>query len=301
MSDGPQRSPLTLGQELTVAWYRVMFASAFGALTHYRRDAREGWTEHAYGPHPDERLDVLQAKGRTPRGVLVFIHGGGWMMGFKEFYSADLEHFTTEGYTVFNLEYPKAPEHPHPYMLRSVLLALNWIKQEFGVGNAHFAGDSAGANLAVMAAVLVTNPHLRAALGPDFAFPDVPNPLSCTGLYGILDRQSCMGGRVPGGESMLVAYGGPHALDETVDLVHAITPMDLKFTTHPPCFLAVGSKDVLLESSERYRDRLQKDGHDVSFKVYGKAMHGFLSFPRNQRRLRLIDDMLAFLQSVGAR
>ena len=59
------------------------------------------------------------------------MHGGGWISCNKRYYPADLQFLCDAGYTVFNLEYPLAPEHPHPYMLRSILRAVAWIKLNY--------------------------------------------------------------------------------------------------------------------------------------------------------------------------
>src|SRR5262249_27395857 len=156
---------------------------------------------------------------------VVFFHGGGWMMGTKDFYSHDLMFLTDAGHTVFNVEYPKAPEYPHPLPLRAVLKALAFVRGDAEA--VHVMGDSAGGNLAVMAGILAENPGLIAHVDPSFDARTLPKILSCTSIYGVLDRKSCMNANVFGGSTMLEAYGGPNTLSEQVDPKYAITPMDL--------------------------------------------------------------------------
>jgi len=75
---------------------------------------------------------------------------------------------------------------------------------------------------------------------------------------------------------------------------NAITPLDLSWHQHPPCFLGVGEIDFLYASSARYAGELQDRGISLTNKIYPGAPHGFL----NQRHARtpiLKQDVLAFL------
>ncbi len=295
----PTRTPLTVGQEMTLAWTRMyssMMTNAFG----WHLGNADHLAAHTYGPHPDECLDIM-IPGEPASGLpIIFIHGGGWTMGSKDAYRNDLEQLRTAGRTVFNVEYPKAPERPHPFMLGSILSALQWIKREQGVAQAHLVGDSAGGTLAIMAALLILNDTLRAPLGEAYTDVNTPAIASVSSLYGVLDRQSCFDTNVPGGSAMLAAYGGQEVLKQTVDADHAITPMDLEFKNHPPCFLAVGSEDILLASSELYRDRLVEEGVSHRYKAYDGAVHGFLSSSFDPQRTELLSDILDFISEFDA-
>jgi len=281
-----------------IAWSRVYTTTAMNMVTLFRDDGPSSIETFAYGDHADEQLDVMSPKDGASKTAVLFIHGGGWTMGHKEFYRADLNPICKAGHSVINVEYPKAPDHPHPYILKSIFKALRWCKHHQGINQLHLLGDSAGGNLAIMAGLFWANPELRKALGDDERGSDLPDIVSVSSLYGILDRQSCRDDQFTGGEAMLAAYGGQAVLAETVDVDHAITPMDLSFDKHPACFLAVGNDDVLLQSSTDYYDRLLQAGHNVTLKVYEGATHGFLSWPQNGQRDRLIRNIITFLNDA---
>lgn len=58
--------------------------------------------------------------------------GGAFVTGSKgDFYSKPLMKFSDAGYPIFSLNYPLAPEQQHPYLLRSLLKALVWIKKNY--------------------------------------------------------------------------------------------------------------------------------------------------------------------------
>ena len=291
---------LKFGQHLALAGTQVIFGALTGAIRLVRGSHPEGWRTLRYGLHRDEVLDYMEPREHvTRRHPVVFFHGGGWMMGTKDFYSHDLLFLAQAGHPVFNVEYPKAPDHPHPWMLRSVFRALAFIRQSFPDGTAvHLAGDSAGGNLAMMAGILTENPDLLAVIEPDEGA--LPQILSVVSVYGVMDRQSCLNPNTIVGPTMIEAYGGREALAPEVDAAHAITPMDLKFTKHPPCFLTCGEWDPLCASNEAYAKRLTREGHKVQAKTYAKATHGYFNFPEGDVKIACRRDITAFLKDVEA-
>ena len=298
--DPTSPTPLDLGQHLSVAGTRAFFGAVTGALRLLRGSPPDGWQTVRYGLHRDEVMDVRHVDGATAhRHPVVFFHGGGWMMGTKDFYSHDLCFLSDAGFPIFNVEYPKAPEHPHPWILRSVLKALAFVRETYDNGAAvHVMGDSAGGNLAVMAGVLAANPSLIAPVDPKFNPKTLPEILSTTSIYGVLERGTCLNTGIPGGHTMLEAYGGSESLGETVDAAHAITPMDLTFTSHPPCFLGCGQSDLILPSSTIYEQRLREAGHKVTMKLYAGATHGYFNFPDGLTKSQSQTDIVTFLNEV---
>ncbi|MBX7198459.1 MAG: alpha/beta hydrolase [Rhodospirillaceae bacterium] len=293
-----QARALKFGQHVAIAGTQMFFGALTGAIRLVRGSHPEGWRTLRYGLHRDEVLDHMEPNARVKRRKpVVFFHGGGWMMGTKDFYSHDLLFLAEAGHPVFNVEYPKAPEHPHPWILRSVFKALTFIRQNFGDGGAvHLAGDSAGGNLAVMAGILCQNPDLLAAIEPDEG--PLPEILSVTSLYGVMDRLTCLNPNTIVGPTMIEAYGGPEALAQEVGPAHAITPMDVKFTRHPPCFLTCGEWDPLTASHDMYAKRLTRAGHSVKSKTYAKATHGYFNFPEGAVKTACRRDMTAFLREI---
>jgi acetyl esterase len=94
-----------------------------------------------------------------PAGAIVYFHGGGWVIGSV----ADYDAFTATlaertACAVISVDYRLAPEHPYPAPLHDAMAALDWAaahaENVLGVepGRLIVAGDSAGANLATVAA-----------------------------------------------------------------------------------------------------------------------------------------------------
>jgi len=274
----------------------------FGALALRKLTIPVRKQEFSYGAHRAERLDYLPPANPAlkPQEAIVYMHGGGWISCNKRYYPADLQFLCDADYPVFNLEYPLAPEHPHPHMLRSILRAVAWIKQRHPeIRRVHMMGDSAGANLAAMYGVLYCNPELLPALGGHLVADDLLHPASIVSLYGLLDRETLIGDDPeqvkPVVRLFLQSYGGPDVLQPgLIAPEKAITPMDLDWKHHPPCFLGGGDIDFLRDSSVLYARELGRRGIPAEHKVYPAAPHGFFNMRHAQTPV-LKQDVLQFL------
>jgi acetyl esterase len=293
----PTRTNLTLGERLGVILWRSMLLvyTAFVRLRPLGTSERVGL--HAYGTNRAETLVHIPAKTGVPsQAPVVYIHGGGWICGKKEMYTRDLVFLSEVGYPVFNLEYPLAPEHPHPHILRSLLGALKWIRANHpGCDSVHLIGDSVGGNLAAMLGLLLENPELLKDVDSALNVEELPRIRSVTSLYGVLDRLSWIEHGFPSSRLMLLSYGGKAAFESTVGPDLAITPMDLAIDRHPPILIAAASKDELAESSRLYAERLGSDAKDVTYKLYEGESHGFFNMSWRPASQELRTDMLDFL------
>jgi acetyl esterase len=255
-------------------------------------------TTHRYGEHPDETLQFIPRKpGSIERAPVVYIHGGGWIAGKKELYTGDLYFLADQGHPVFNLEYPLAPENPHPAILRSLLLALAWVRKhhpEFE--SAHFMGDSAGGNLATMLGVLSHNPELIRDIDPSATPRTALGCQSIVSLYGVLDRLSWIDNEFPLSKVMLESYGGKAAFEKEVTPDLAITPLDLKFDSVPPCYLVAGTEDPLCESTRLFAERLEGQSNEVVLEIFEGEQHGFFNMSWRPASQEMRRQVLAFLQ-----
>ena len=116
--------------------------------------AGEEHTELAYGVHERHRLDVYRAQ-RSARGIVIFIHGGGFVAGDKSgdgtFYVNLGRWLAREGFTAVLPNYRLAPAHPWPAGAEDVSAIVAWTHKHLATG--HDAqvpiilwGQSAGAS-----------------------------------------------------------------------------------------------------------------------------------------------------------
>jgi len=89
----------------------------------------------------------------APLSLLVFLHGGGWMLGDLDTHDAMHRHLAARaGCAVLAVGYRLAPEHPFPAGLDDCATAFAWARrqaEELGCDPARIAlgGESAGSNL----------------------------------------------------------------------------------------------------------------------------------------------------------
>src|SRR5262249_45382413 len=102
----------------------------------------------------------------TPRGfqsVIVFAHGGGWVIGNLDTHNHICRWLAAETASkVVSVDYGLAPEHPFPTPVEQTAAAIAAPRREFEDGNRPLcvAGDSAGANIAAVALLRVA-PEVR--------------------------------------------------------------------------------------------------------------------------------------------
>src|SRR5215211_2463894 len=129
--------------------------------------------DHAVaGPsgHVPVRLYLPEAPDGPPP-LLVYLHGGGWIMGSRASYDPTCRALAVaSGAAVLSVEYRLAPEDPFPAALDDAFAALEWAAAEaeglhLDPSRIAVGGDSAGGNLAAACAR-----RARDAGGPDLAF-----------------------------------------------------------------------------------------------------------------------------------
>jgi epsilon-lactone hydrolase len=198
------------------------------------------------GPAGAPEVRVRRYRPAEPEGPLpamVYIHGGGFVVGSLDLYDADCRRIAAEvGAVVFSVDYRLAPEHPFPAALEDVLAAF-WELLDRGATPARtaIAGDSAGGWLALTAAL-----WLRDSGDPAPAALGLISPwLDLTGSTWPDDRGDAMlrpswlhrcardfgGGSDPGGDEL--------------------APLEADLAGLPPITMHVGSEEILLEDAVR--------------------------------------------------
>ncbi|MDF2114247.1 alpha/beta hydrolase [Roseiarcaceae bacterium H3SJ34-1] len=112
-----------------------------------------------WGDEPWQRFDVFapaQSKGSLP--VLIFIHGGGWMSGYKEWTGFMAPGVIASGAILVATTYRLAPAHRLPTIIDDCIEAVAAVRArvaEFGGDASRFylSGHSAGGHLAMMVAL----------------------------------------------------------------------------------------------------------------------------------------------------
>lgn len=128
-------------------------------------------------------LRIYEPASTGPWPVLMFVHGGGFVMGDLQTHDKACRSLCHLGnLLVVAVDYRLAPEHPFPAAPDDVEAALRWLTLNAGdlggdASRIAVAGDSAGAQLALVAVRRVRSPAVR-ALGLIYPVAQHPNEFS---------------------------------------------------------------------------------------------------------------------------
>jgi acetyl esterase/lipase len=135
------------------------------------------------------RLDVYRPhRASGPLPVLLYIHGGGWTIGSKNFQGlATCTHMARRGWLCVNADYRLSPRATFPDHIVDVKRAIRWIREEGGELGADpncivITGGSAGGHLSALAALTPNDPEYQ----PGFEEIDT-SVQGCIPFYGVFD------------------------------------------------------------------------------------------------------------------
>jgi acetyl esterase/lipase len=198
------------------------------------------------------------------------------------------------------MNYPLSPETIFPQAVVSVLKCLQWLRKEHGVTTVALTGDSAGGNLATVAAAIATNPPLLRFLegaADEFSAETFPKLNGVVSMYGLLDRTSFFEHDTPtisrlemalsrfALDFIYYAYTGDENFHESVPALDK--PFEGRCTIsdfldvvdqYPRTFLVVGTRDVLVHSSRKAHALLLAKGFSSEIHEYD-ARHAFIGLP----------------------
>ena len=206
------------------------------------------------------------------KGLIVYLHGGGWLAGTLDGSDALARHLALRsGCALMLVDYRLAPEHPFPAGLEDAEDALRWAHQHgTKLAGADLplivAGDSSGANLATVAAAALAN-ELTLAL--QLLFYPATDTDTSTASY-----LSCGTGLRLTREDM--RWFLRHYAPEILWPDERISPLRRKtLKGSPPAWIATAEYDVLRDEGEAYAQRLKNDGVRVELRRYPGLTHGF--------------------------
>jgi len=112
--------------------------------------------EASYGRDPAQTLDLIVPAGHARPPLILWVHGGGWMIGDKDHaVTLKRDHFVSQGYAFAALNYRLVPNASVEQQAADLAAALAWLRAH--AGRAHYdpnriilLGHSAGAHLAAL-------------------------------------------------------------------------------------------------------------------------------------------------------
>lgn len=206
-------------------------------------------------------------------GTIVYLHGGGWVIGAIGDYEVLARTLcVATGCAVLVPEYRLAPEHPFPAGLEDCEDALLWVAGG-GAGLAGpivVAGDSAGGNLATVAAGSLAG-RVRLA-GQVLIYPAVDTDFGRESyrLYGA--------GDVPLSRADMLWFYRHYAPVEAWGDKRVAPLRAESMAGQPPALVITAENDILRDEGEAYAARLADAGVSVTQRRYAGMTHGFMRY-----------------------
>ena len=220
---------------------------------------------------PAHRLDLYQPENAADQKlpVILNVHGGGLLLGCKEFNRYFCAKLSKLGYLVYSIEYRLVPDCLFFDQCSDVFLAMEYIRKDLvqrGLTQQIYAvGDSGGACLLTYCAAMQNNKKVAAAA---HVTPSAL-PIQALGLISGMfytNKRDKIGLFLPSylyGKGYKKGAFAPYVNPEHPDILKAL----------PPCFLVTSRNDHLQHYTLQYEKAMTRQG----------VTHSLLNFPEKKK------------------
>lgn len=226
------------------------------------------------GPGGEIAIRIYTPEGSGPFPVILYIHGGGWVIADLDTYDSSpraLANATRA--VVVSTHYRQAPEHPFPASHEDTLAAYKWAcanASSFNGDSTRVAvvGESAGGNMAAAISLMAREQNIQLPLYQVLIYPVASADINTPSYKENANAK-------PLNKAMMewfAKYELPNAQDKQdrrIDLLNA----DLRRL--PPTTIITAQIDPLRSGGKMLADKLQAAGVDVNYKNYDGVTHEF--------------------------
>lgn len=259
------------------------------------------------GPGGEIPIRIYTSGNEAPRPILVFFHGGGFVLGTLDEFDPFCA-FLSEGgaCTVVSVDYRLAPEHRFPGAVDDAVAALRWVAShatELGGDPSRLAvaGDSAGANLA----------SILGQMTRDAGFPKLSLQILICPWVDLSDASGAEASFRHFGEGLWLSRANlrwyrDHYVEKAESAEHPLaSPLRAeRFQEAPPALIITAEFDILADQGRAYALRLEAAGVPVAFRQYPGMLHDFVVLPGKfteaRAAIRQITDALGELSGPAS-
>ncbi|HEX7890579.1 MAG TPA: alpha/beta hydrolase [Ramlibacter sp.] len=212
--------------------------------------------------------------------VLVYYHGGGWVVGDLDTHDVLCRELCNlSGCAVIAVDYRLGPEHRFPAAVDDALAAARWVREEAAAlkvdaSRMAVGGDSAGGNLAAVVALAA-----REAGDLPIAFQLL--------IYPATDQRRGAPSHTTNGQGYLLTkesmdyYHDHYVADLARDLDWRASPLlHADHAKLPPAFVLTAGYDPLRDEGLQYAQKLSEAGSRASLVNFERQIHGFITMGR---------------------
>lgn len=246
-------------------------------------------------------MDLTVPGGPGPHPLVVFIHGGGWMLGTPKYSNPTLrklgmmERLHAAGHAVARISYRLSGEAHWPAQLHDCKAAIRYLRRKsalFGLDAGRFAvlGESAGGHLAAMVALTGDDPAWEGSIGIAGESSSVRAAINWYGAVSLPLRRDGEDGDASPAELLVGAKG-----EKATKALRAASPLAHVHPAAPPFLHQHGNRDrmVPVEQAEWLHAALLEAGVPSELDIVEGADHCFWGATSPA----IMDRVLRFLQA----
>lgn len=239
--------------------------------------------------------------------LVIFIHGGGWIAGFKESinnnrFNSTINKLRDRGYTIITPNYTLARDgvSPFPSCFQDIYQVMDWVDThadslELDLNNVGLFGESAGAHIALMVAYAEANQFESNAIPfPIRYVVDVYGPTELTGIYHqeTVDSMNAIIETLPEPihsrlniTEQLFGFNPEVDSTRTANYLHLNSPYHYAHPNVPPTLIIQGDDDMIVPAgqSQLLHQALDSMGVETILYMLPGVNHGFIGATSNQR------------------
>ncbi len=243
---------------------------------------KEGPEKVAKVDNIDIKLSTGNVKGRVykPEGdgpfpVILYIHGGGWVIADLDTYDATPRALCNAvNALVISAHYRQAPEHKFPAAHNDVFGAYQWTLENAGKwgGNSKevaVVGESAGGNMATSLCIMAQAKGMQMPVHQVLVYPVASTAMDTESYRQNADAKPL--------NAAMMKWFFDHTLSKEEDRKnHQINLLEAKTLKGlPPATIITAGIDPLRSEGEALAEKLQNDGVAVSYRNYDGVTHEF--------------------------
>lgn len=217
-------------------------------------------------------VHVFTPEGKGPFPVIVYYHGGGFVIADTKVYEASVRGLAKgAGAIVVSADYRRAPEHTFPTQPEDALAAYRWA-----IGHAQelngdpkrvaVAGESAGGNLATVVSMMARDQKIQMPVHQLLVYPVVNDDMNNASYTKNANAK-------PLNKAMMGWFFKHYGADPKNPYALPMKAASLKGL--PPATVITAEIDPLMTEGKAYADRLQQEGVPVAYRHYTGVTHEF--------------------------
>ncbi len=214
-------------------------------------------------------LDIYYPEGTTEKlPVIIDIHGGGWMYGYKEINKNFCLKLAEKGFLVASINYRLAGDVLFDDQIRDIFASLKWLNENLkdypaDTGNIFLAGDSAGGHFSCVTTAVNLNEDMQEDFGVQYCGFDFNAVAAICPAVDLLSPNLLMNVNVP---ILLGDKWRKSKFKKYLD-VNQIISKDF-----PPFYVNTARNDFLKKQCYKLKDILERNNIEHKFHDFDKPL-----------------------------